>query len=83
MTSRGAILPGKEPHPHNFVGMVVSFDLRRAGGLITREKGEVLEQKWLGLTERGQIPEYELLIRGKTGKTVLARVTEDHVMEIE
>ena len=77
-----AIIPGKEPYPCQFVGQFVSFDLRRKGGSITREKGEVVAQQWLGFTERGKIPEYELTIIGATGRSVRAFLTEDHVHEI-
>lgn len=73
-----------EPSPRkNFVGTFVSFDLRRAGGSVTREKGEIIEQKWLGLTKRGEIPEWELTIRGASGKSVLARLTDNHVMPLD
>lgn len=76
-------IPAPEPSPRRaFVGQFVSFDLRRAGGSVTREKGEVIEQKWLGLTKRGEIPEWELTIRGASGKSVFARLTDDHVVPL-
>ena len=78
-----AIIPGKEPYPHQFVGQFVSFDLRRKGGKVTTEKGEIIAQKWLGFTERGNIPEYEVTIVGATGRAVRAFLSEDHVREIE
>ena len=78
------ILPAPEPSPRRlFVGQFVSFDLRRAGGSVTREKGEVTNQKWLGLTKRGEIPEWELTIRGLSGQSVLSRFTDDHVMLLD
>lgn len=77
------VVAAPEPCPRNFVGLVVLFDLHRPGGVVSREKGEVTAQKWLGVTERGRIPEYELKIRGlRSGRSVLARVTRDHVSPI-
>jgi hypothetical protein len=78
---RDAIREATETYRRNFVGWVVAFDLHRTGGAVTREKGEVTAQRWLGLT-RGDIPEYELTIVGRSGKAVLARLTEDHVQQI-
>jgi hypothetical protein len=79
---REPIIEGAEPHPLKFVDLFVSFDLRRKGGTVTREKGQVKAQRWLGFTQRGRIPEYEVTIVGKAGIPVLARVTEDHVTPI-
>jgi len=72
------IVSAPEPYPRKFVGTVVEFDLRRTEGKSTRERGEVIEQRWLGLTEHGRIPEYELTIRGRSGRAARARVTRDH-----
>lgn len=83
MHAREEIIPGDEPSKRNFVGEIVSFDLRRSSGKITREKGEITAQQWLGFTSRGRIPEYEVTILGKSGRSILARVTEDHVIEID
>lgn len=80
---REPIVDAPEPHKQNFVGLLVEFDLHRTSGRITREKGEVIDQRWLGLTQRGRIPEYELTIRGlRSNASVYARVTEDHVWPI-
>jgi hypothetical protein len=79
---REEVIPSKETHPRKFVGQFVRFDLRRAGGVVTEEKGEVIAQEWLGLTKRGSIPEYQLTIRGKSGRSVLARLTDDHVQPL-
>lgn len=76
------IIPGDEPHKKKFVGAVVRFELRRAGNKVTQEKGEVVEQRWLGFTARGRIPEYEVTILGKTGRRATARVTRDHVVPL-
>lgn len=76
------LVPAKEEYPRKFVGKVVRFDLRRSNGVVTEEKGEVVAQQWLGLTQVGLIPEYEVTILGKTGRQVKARVTRDHVMEL-
>jgi len=76
------IVPGKEPYPFKFVGMFVTFDLRRKGGKVTTERGEVIDQQWLGFTKRGLIPEYKVTIIGASGRAVQAFVTEDHVQEI-
>jgi hypothetical protein len=77
-----AVILGKEPYPHQFVGLIVAFDLRRKGGVVTTEKGEVVAQEWLGFTERGKIPEYAVTIIGASGRAVRAFVTEDHVQPI-
>ena len=77
-----AIVEGAEPSKRNFVGLVVEFDLVRTGGVVTRERGEVVAQKWLGLTKRGLIPEYELNVRGKSGRIAKARLTDDFVKVI-
>jgi hypothetical protein len=66
----------------NLVGQVVAFDLRRATGKVTRETGQVASQEWLGVTTRGAIPEYEVVVVGKTGISVKARVVEDHVQTV-
>lgn len=81
---RDAIVSAPEPKHtlNNLTGCVVVFDLRRKGGTVTREKGEVTAQQWLGLTQRGGIPEYQLTIVGKTGRQVIARLTEDHVQPV-
>lgn len=76
------VVPGDEVFKRSYLHLVVRFDLKRAGGKVTREAGEVVAEKWLGFTARGKIPEYELTVLGKTGKTVLVRLVEDHVQEI-
>ena len=77
------VIEAKEPAPpKKFVGMVVEFDLHREGGKVTRERGEVIEQRWLGVTQRGHVPEYEVTVRGRTGRAAKARVSRDHVMPI-
>ncbi len=76
------IVVSPEPYPRDFVGQLVEFDLRRKTK-ITRERGRVQSQRWLGRTARGSIPEYELVISSQSGgTTVLARVTEDHVVPV-
>jgi hypothetical protein len=76
------IIEAKEPAPRQYVGAVVRFYLRRRGGTETLEQGEVIAQRWLGVTKRGKVPEYEVTIAGKAGRSVLARVSRDHVMQI-
>jgi len=80
---REPIVPGADPGVLKLIGKWVSFNLHRKGGAITSEQGEVTAQKWLGLTERGLIPEYEVTIVGRSNRAVLARVTEDHVMPLD
>jgi hypothetical protein len=75
------IVPGDEPHPRKFVGSVVRFDLRRTGGKTTEEKGEITEQRWLGFTKRADSG-IRVTILGKTGRSVRARVTRDHVVPL-
>jgi hypothetical protein len=76
------IVPGAEPMARKYVGSVVRFDCRRAGGKTTEEKGEIVAQKWLGFLARGHVPEYEVTILGKSGKSVIARVSRDHVQTL-
>jgi hypothetical protein len=81
---RDSIIPAPEPAtPMKLVGRVVTFDLRRKSGTVTRETGEITAQKWLGLTERGRIPEYEINIIGKSQTVVVARLTEDYVRYVD
>ena len=79
---RQDVTPAQETYPRTFVGLCVAFDLHRANDTTTRERGEITAQRWLGVTKRGSIPEYEVTILGKSGKAVLARVTEDHVQTL-
>lgn len=76
------VVAATEPYARKFVGLMVEFDLARAGGKTTRERGEVVAQKWLGVTERGRVPEYEVTVRGRSGRAALVRVTRDHVVPI-
>jgi len=76
--TREEVVPGTEPIERNFVGLLVTFDLHRASK-VSRESGQVSAQRWLGFTKRGALPEYELTIIGKSGRSVTARLAEDHV----
>jgi hypothetical protein len=76
------ILPEPENYKRNWVGMCVSFDLHRKSGETTREQGEITAQRYLGVTKRGRIPEYEVTIMGKSGKSVLARITRDFIQPL-
>ena len=71
------VVPAKEPK-QNWVGRVVAFDLHRATK-VTRERGVVESQRWLGRTVRGGFPDWELVICGGKGIRVTARMMRDCV----
>ncbi|MDX2187734.1 MAG: hypothetical protein SFV32_12435 [Opitutaceae bacterium] len=79
---RESIIEGPEPYKRDWVGRMIEFDLHRKSR-VSREQGVVHDQRWLGYTQRGRIPEYELVVVGKSGMSVRVRVTEDHVRIIE
>jgi hypothetical protein len=81
-TDPDTIIEGREPHPRKWQGLFVHFDLKRANGTTTREKGEIIASRWLGFTQRGRIPEYEVQIRGSSGRVAIARITRDHVQPL-
>ena len=69
-----------EPDPHpkkdRFVGQQCSFD----GPDGKTWSGLILEQTWIGYTERGRIPNYRLKVQGLTGRTVDVDMTEQHCL---
>ena len=67
-TAPSDIIPGAEPIGLDLIGRSVTFLLESSvGGCVATPsavfaQGIVVGQKWLGFTERGKIPEYELTI---------------------
>jgi hypothetical protein len=72
-------LQERDPHPkpNRFLGRRVSFDYE-AGGRVSRLIGVVEAQRYTGRTDRGQIPDYELSIRGSSGKAVTVSLVESY-----
>ena len=79
------IVPGAEPYPHNFVGENVSFLVAGAveNCLATKgakfAQGKILSQRFLGFTRLGQIPEYEVQIKGFDGQEYTRLLVEHYV----
>lgn len=63
------------PAPDRFIGKTCSFD----GSAGRRLSGLVLAQMFIGLTDRGKIPNYRLTVQGSSGKTVEVDLVEQHV----
>jgi len=72
------VVPASEPK-QNWVGRIVAFDLHRSTK-VTRERGVVETQQWLGRTVRGGFPDWELVICGGKGIRVKVRVMRDLVV---
>lgn len=69
-----------DPHPNHsrFVGRPVSFENPAGGHSGKRLVGTVEAQRFIGFTTRGSIPDYELTVRGKSGKTVIISLVESY-----
>jgi len=62
----------RDPHPKGaarFLGRACSFNASR-GGSVERLVGVIDGAQYIGRTERGQIPDYRLTIRGHSGATL-------------
>ena len=70
-----------DPHPtkDRFVGRTVSFDYL-VGGTIRRLVGTVEKQTFIGYTEQGHIPDYNLIVRGNSGKAVTISLVENYTL---
>lgn len=69
---------GYTPNPHRWIGRAISFD-DPAGGIPPRRLvGIVDAARYVGRTKRGAIPDYELTIRGQSGKTVTVSLVESY-----
>jgi hypothetical protein len=65
-----------DPHPagpSRFLGRSIRFD--RDG---KRLVGIVTEARYVGRTERGDIPDYELTVRGASGACITVSLVESH-----
>lgn len=74
-----------DPHetPNRFVGKPCSFDHSVSGEPIRRLVGVIEAQAYVGLTQRGGIPDYALTVRGASGRAVAVSLVEDRVSIIE
>lgn len=69
--------PTNDPEPSiaaSFVGSTVAFD--HAG---KRLVGVVEAKRWVGYTQRGHIPNYELTVRGASGKAMTVDMHAQYV----
>lgn len=62
-----------DPRPGAFVGLSVSFTHQGK-----RLVGIVESQRFIGLTVRGQIPDWSLVVRGSSGARVTVSLVEAH-----
>ena len=80
------IIPGVEPLCLDLIGKSVTFLLEGsvescvATPSTVFAQGIVVDQKWLGFTARGKIPEYELTIGTEDGRQLVRRLVDDYVM---
>jgi len=77
------VIPAPETYERNFIGQLVTFrgSLWKQSNGIRRDRGRVIEQKYLGRTKRGSIPEYELIVQSlrNQDKTIPIRLVDDYV----
>lgn len=69
-----------DPHPNHsrFVGRPVSFNHPIGQPDAHRLVGMVEAQRYVGRTVRGGIPDYELEIRGRSGKVIRVSLVESY-----
>lgn len=68
----------QDPHPAGparWIGMRASFNY---GEPPRRLVGIVEASRYIGRTQRGAIPDYELTVRGTSGKTVTVSLVESY-----
>lgn len=66
--------------PRRWVGRNVTFDLPLNDDSTRRASGTVISQTWAGRTQRGAIPDYSLVIEGRSGKRVIISLVESHAI---
>lgn len=66
--------------PRRWVGRQVAFDKPGTEHPVKSERltGTVISHTWAGLTARGQIPDYALLIEGRSGRRLTVSMVEAH-----
>lgn len=67
-----------DPHPGGparFIGRTVTFT---HGNPPRRVSGIVEASCYVGRTQRGAIPDYQITIRGRSGKTLTISLVESH-----
>lgn len=65
--------------PRRWVGRSVTFDLPSPeDGEGKRVTGTVISQTWVGRTQRGAIPDYSLVIEGRSGRRITVSLVESH-----
>lgn len=70
----------EDPHPNHarFVGRAVAFDHPAGKADARRLVGVVESQRYIGRTKRGDIPDYTLSIRGKSGRLIETSLVESY-----
>lgn len=74
-----------DPHPsgpRRFVGLCISFDHTDAGAS-RRLVGTVEQATFVGRTARGSIPDYSLVVRGKSGRALTVSLVESRASIID
>jgi len=70
-----------DPHPdgaRRFIGRSVSFNNPAGGTPPGRLVGVVESANYIGRTVRGSIPDYQLTIRGQSGRRVTVSLVESY-----
>ena len=69
--------------PSKFVGRQCSFDEPNPRGKPRRFVGTIESATYVGRTKRGYIPDYQLLVRGQSGKALKVSLVEGYTTLIE
>lgn len=70
--------PDHQARALTFIGKRVEFDAPPPAKKGLRFTGSVTAARFSGLTTKGQIPDFELTIQGKTGRTVVISMVETY-----
>lgn len=76
-------MPDENSDPHHrdttrWIGRQVSFDHQPHGAPACRLVGVVEDARYIGPTARGQIPDWEISVRGKSGALLNVSLVESH-----
>lgn len=68
-----------KPQEARWIGQRCSFEGELGGPMAGKVLVGIVESaRYLGLTERGQIPNFSLLIRGSSGKAIEVNMVEQY-----